>query len=202
MSFSGDVTTTTPPSGDEPVVVTVLHDDEWNWRARAETPMQRLDRNWLDLMQEVRVLQTGVQLLCGFLLILPFQDRFADLTPSQAGTYLMAVSFSIAATGCLIAPVSLHRILFRRHSKLELVAMAHRLTIAGLLFESAAIVAVATLTFDIVIGPNQGWIAAGVAALLLATLWALLPLRVRRTAQRRGPVADGVAVTASVNAGV
>ena len=86
-----------------------LRDDGWNEQARDETPMQRLDRNWADLLQELRVVQTGVQLLTGFLLTLPFQARFEQLSAYERAVYLITVALSVAATGFLIAPVSLHR---------------------------------------------------------------------------------------------
>ena len=87
--------------------------------------MQRLDRNWADLLQELRVVQTGVQLLTGFLLTLPFQARFEQLSGYERTIYLVTVTLSVAATGFLIAPVSLHRILFRRHAR-ELMGIVWR----------------------------------------------------------------------------
>lgn len=95
------------------VLHAALHEYEWNKHVRDESPMQRLDRNWSDLVQEMRVLQTGVQVLTGFLLILPFQSRFHELSPIQTTVYLVTVACAVGATGCLIAPVSMHRILFR-----------------------------------------------------------------------------------------
>lgn len=73
-------------------------DDEWNYRARHETTTQRLDRNWEALLQELRVVQTGVQLLTGFLLTLPFQQRFADLTDFEVAVYLVTVALSVVST--------------------------------------------------------------------------------------------------------
>src|SRR3954468_4193170 len=107
---------------------------------RGETPLQRLDRNWADLLQELRVVQTGVQLLTGFLLTLPFQSRFEQLSELQQAIYLATVSFSVASTGFLIAPVSLHRILFRQHARHVMVAISHRLALIGLGLLGVAIV--------------------------------------------------------------
>jgi Family of unknown function (DUF6328) len=67
-------------------------DAEWNRAQRGETSLERLDRNWADLLQELRVVQTGVQLLTGFLLILPFQSRFEQLTTTQQTIYLVTLS--------------------------------------------------------------------------------------------------------------
>ena len=156
-----------------------LHDHEWNLQERDETAMQRLDRNWADLLQELRVLQTGVQLLTGFLLTLPFQNRFAELTPFQEIVYLATAALAVGSIGFLIAPVSLHRILFRRHARHVLVAMTHRLAVIGVLLLSVAITGVVLLIFDVVAGRTAGLIAAGAAALMLATLWAALPWYIR-----------------------
>ena len=76
-------------------------DEEWNYRARHETETQRLDRNWAALLQELRIVQTGVQLLTGFLLTLPFQQRFADLTDFEVGVYLVTVALSSCRRCCL-----------------------------------------------------------------------------------------------------
>jgi hypothetical protein len=152
-----------------------LRDDGWNERARDETPMQRLDRNWADLLQELRVVQTGVQLLTGFLLTLPFQARFEQLSAYERAVYLITVSLSVAATGFLIAPVSLHRTLFRRHARELMVTVSHHLAIVGLGLLSAAIVGVVLLIFDVVAGTAAGIVAAVAALVLLVSLWAGLP---------------------------
>src|SRR3954469_6477486 len=109
-----------------------LVDDGWNQQMRGETPLQRLDRNWADLLQELRVVQTGVQLLTGFLLTLPFQSKFDELSDAQQAVYLTTVALSVAATGFLIAPVAAHRILFRRHARHVLVRISHRLAVIGI----------------------------------------------------------------------
>lgn len=100
--------------------------------ARDEAPTERLDRNWEDLLQELRVVQTGVQLLTGFLLTLPFQTRFTDVEDLQRNAYLTTVACAIAATGFLIAPASLHRLVFRRHLRRRMVTVAHYLALIGM----------------------------------------------------------------------
>jgi hypothetical protein len=156
-----------------------LYDDEWNLQARAETPVQRLDRNWADLLQELRVLQTGVQLLTGFLLMLPFQTRFSQLSTIQNVVYLFTVSLSVAATGCLIAPVSLHRGLFRRHARAVLVLKSHRLAVIGMLLLACAVIGAVLLVFDVVAGTMVGLSAAAAAAGALTWLWIVVPYRSR-----------------------
>jgi hypothetical protein len=156
-------------------------DAAWDERARHETPTQRLDRNWADLLQELRVVQTGVQLLTGFLLTLPFQARFEKLSTFQQDVYLITVASSVVATGLVIAPVSLHRILFRQRARRRMVSVAHRLALSGLIALSLAIIGVVLLIFDVVKGAVAGWIAAGVVAGLLIVLWFAFPLAIRAT---------------------
>ncbi len=161
-----------------------MHDDDPDTSAgaddeRGETPLQRLDRNWADLLQELRVVQTGVQLLTGFLLTLPFQSRFDQLTPIDRNVYLATLTASVIATGFLIAPVSLHRLLFRRHARRATVDIAHRLAQIGLSFLGVAVVGVVLLIFDVVAGAPAGAVAAVLAAAMLAVLWVVLPLVVR-----------------------
>ena len=154
-------------------------DDQWNEQARNETPTERLDRNWADLLQELRVTQTGVQFLTGFLLTLPFQSRFAELSTSERAVYLVTVAASVLATGFLVMPVSLHRVLFRRHARGEMVRIAHRAALAGLALLAVAVVGVVEIVFAAISGEVAGWTAAAVAALVLLGLWVVLPLRLR-----------------------
>lgn len=146
---------------------------------RNETPLERLDRNWVDLLQELRVIQTGVQLLTGFLLILPFQSRFEQLTVLQETLYLVTLSAAVVATGFLIAPVSLHRFLFRRHARRATVDVAHRLAQIGMSLLGLAIVGVVALIFDVVLGPTGGLVAGAAVLVVLLGLWVVLPLVIR-----------------------
>jgi len=146
---------------------------------QGETPTERLNRNWADLLQELRVVQTGVQLLTGFLLTLPFQSRFADVGTFQRDAYLTTVGCAIASTGFLIAPVSLHRLVFRRHLRRRMVSVAHYFALTGIALLACAMVGVVLLTFGLVTGDTGGAVAAVIAALLLIVLWALVPLRLR-----------------------
>jgi O-antigen/teichoic acid export membrane protein len=157
-------------------------DDKDDWYARErpnESPTERLDRNWTDILQELRVLQTGVQLLTGFLLTLPFQQRFSTLSSTERDLYLAAVAASIIATGFLQAPVSVHRALFRRHRRREQVQLAHRLSIVGIIFLACAVVAVTTLIFEVLHGWAVGSVAGGAAGALLLVLWLIIPWRAR-----------------------
>ncbi|MEV6794373.1 DUF6328 family protein [Streptomyces sp. NPDC051320] len=104
-------------------------DDGWG---RHETPEQRADRKWTDLLQELRVAQTGVQILFGFLLTVVFQQRFSELSQTDRHIYVVTVMLGAATTGALIAPVSLHRLLTGQRLKPQTVVWASRLTVLGL----------------------------------------------------------------------
>jgi hypothetical protein len=147
---------------------------------RHETPAERSDRNWSELLQELRVAQTGVQLLTAFLLSLPFQQRFTSITTNQKVVYLVVVLLSVAATGVLIAPVAIHRAVFRRNEKVLLVDLAARLASAGLTLLAAAVSGVVVLIFLVSVGPLAGVLAGIVVALLLVVLWLVVPLAARR----------------------
>lgn len=167
------------------------HDQFRDDPRRTETPYQQLDRNWAELLQELRVVQTGVQLLTGFLLSLPFQQRFAELTQSQVVIYLVVVALSLTATGLVLAPVSIHRIVFRLHERRELVHEANLLARAGLGVLGLALSGVALLIFDVTEGAAVGYSVGAVTLLLLTLLWVVFPLRLRRRA--RNVVAGRVA---------
>ncbi len=167
--------TNSPGQPDRP-----LQDQSWDENARDESPVERLDRNWGDLLQELRVVQTGVQLLTGFLLTLPFQTRFATLTASQQNIYLTTVAAAVAATAVLIAPVAIHRGLFRQHARATMVTAAHYLAMIGTFLLGCAVTGVVLLMFDVVRGPTAGITAATITALTLLTLWVALPLSLRK----------------------
>lgn len=142
---------------------------------RGESPGERLDRNWNELLQELRVTQTGIQILFAFLLTLPFQARFDILQGQQIHLYVAIVGLITASTFCIISPVVIHRILFRRRAKDELVKAANKLTMAGLMMLGLALVCATALIVDVVIGRTAGYIAAVLCVLLVIALWVVLP---------------------------
>jgi uncharacterized membrane protein len=152
-----------------------LTDAQWDEGTRHETPTERLDRNWTDLLQELRVLQTGVQFLTGFLLTLPFQSRFTTLSDGQDAVYLGTVASAVFATGLLVAPVSVHRVLFRHHQRRATVDAAAALAKWGLVFLGLSIVGVVGLIFSVVSSGPAGWIAAALASIAVLGLWLVLP---------------------------
>ncbi|MCA0296262.1 MAG: DUF6328 family protein [Actinobacteria bacterium] len=149
---------------------------------RDETAAERSDRNWSELLQELRVTQTGIQILSGFLLTIPFQPRFADLEPAMVGVYLAAVASATLSTVLIVAPVAAHRRLFRRHAKRELVDAADAMAKAGLAALAVTVVLVTVLVFGFVLGSAAGLVAGGLAALVFVTAWLVVPLTLRRRA--------------------
>ena len=154
-------------------------DQQWDRRQRDETESERLDRNWNSLLQELRVVQTGVQLLTGFLLTLPFQQRFDVLGEHMRILYLATVGCSVGATVLLVAPVATHRFLFRRHRLQVLVSAAHRFAYAGLTLLGAALTGVTAIVFTAVSGRIAGVVAGTCAVALFTLFWLVLPLSLR-----------------------
>lgn len=152
---------------------------------RRETPVERLDRNWNEILQELRVTQTGIQILTGFLLTVPFQQRFTELTDEQRTIYLVLVVLAAVTTGLMVAPVSLHRWLFRRHAKSALVAGADRFMRVGLVFLSLVVSGVVLLVFDVVIGRTAALATSGGLLTFLVLTWFVLPVSLSQHATRR-----------------
>lgn len=142
---------------------------------RRETETEGLDRNWNELLQELRVTQTGVQILAGFLLTLPFQQRFSDLDDPQRTAYLVSLSCAVLATALLVAPVSAHRVLFRQRAKRQLVSFADKAALSGLTALAGSIVSSTFLIFDVVLGRGEGIAAAAVVTTLFLVNWVVLP---------------------------
>ncbi|MFC8039736.1 DUF6328 family protein [Paenarthrobacter sp. NPDC057355] len=143
---------------------------------RNESTEERMDRNWMELIQELRVLQTGVQILGGFLLTLPFQSRFGELDDWQRGLYLFNVMVAAVTTVLIVIPVSVHRRLFRRGLKTTLVSSADVVTKWALGGVALLIVGSATLVFDFTAGRIAGIVAGGFIVLMLLLLVVGMPL--------------------------
>ncbi|CAN3130490.1 DUF6328 family protein [Mycobacterium sp. smrl_JER01] len=154
-------------------------DADWDPSRRSETETERLDRNWASLLQELRVVQTGVQLLTGFLLTLPFQQRFDILDGPMQLVFLATVCAAVASTALLIAPVGMHRLLFRRHRLDSLVRAAHRCAYAGLVLLALAVTGVTVIIFDAVAGLTPALVSGACALALFTVFWLVLPLIMR-----------------------
>ena len=147
-----------------------------------ETEAERLARNWNEILQELRVVQTGTQILMGFLLTLVFQQRFTELDGYQIVVYLVLVGLAALATILALTPVGLHRALFRQHAKPQLVRAANVLLQATLVAVGLTLAGTATLVFDVVAGHVAGFVVGGITLVLTVSAWFLLPstLRPRR----------------------
>ena len=147
---------------------------------RDETPDERADRNWNDLLQELRVSQTGVQLLAGFLATLPFQSRFDELDAFQRGWYVGLLALAFATVGVTLAPVAIHRRVFRDGVKEELVHAGHRLTATALAMIAVLLGGIVLLVVDMVYDRAAAAVAAIASMVVLVGLLVGLPARVAR----------------------
>ncbi len=153
-------------------------------RLRDETDTERFDRNLIELLQEVRVVQTGVQVLFAFLLTVPFAARIRELSQFQRVDYFVTLLASGAAAVLLIAPTAHHRILFRCGDKEHLVEVANRFTLAGLACVGVSMIgALAFVSAYVIPGPAEIIVPAA-AALGMAWCWCIAPMRRRRTIRR------------------
>jgi Family of unknown function (DUF6328) len=149
--------------------------DEWNAGARGETPLQRVDRAYGEILQEVRVAQTGVQILFAFLLTLAFTPRFRSITPLQRDIYVLTLMLSAGATALMIAPAAFHRMVYRRRLKQHLMRVANRLALSGLVLLLLAMVSALLLILDVVTGPGPAVFLAAGALGWFVTWWFILP---------------------------
>jgi Family of unknown function (DUF6328) len=157
-----------------------VSEEEHDGLGRNETTLERSDRNLVELLQEVRVVQTGVQVLFGFLLMAPLTAGFRRLGPVLQKEYFVTLLLAAAGAMLLIAPTAFHRVLFRRDDKEYLIRVANRLTIAGLAAVGLAMVGSIVFVAGILF-PGQFAITVGtLACCACALLWAVLPLLRRR----------------------
>ena len=134
-------------------------------------PLKRADRNFAELLQELRVAQTGVQILFAFLLGLAFTDRFAKLGTTERDIYIATLAASAMTGALLVAPVMAHRLLFQRGLKRELVRVGHRFAIAGLCGLLTAIVGGLLLVLEVFFGGSTAVATGAALAALFASLW-------------------------------
>ena len=156
---------------------------------RNESPNERADRNLAELLQELRVALPGVQVLFAFLLTVPFQQRFADVTDFQRDVYVFTLLFSALTTALLIAPTAYHRLNFRQGDKEHIVQVSSTLTIAGLIALSLAMSGAVLLVMDWLLDGVIVAVIFGVVALGFAVLWFVVPLR--RRMQKRAVSSEG-----------
>jgi hypothetical protein len=151
--------------------------DDTHASGRNETDEERMDRKFQDVLQELRVMQTGTQLTAGFLLTLPFQDPFDELGDFQRNVYLVLVILAGLTTALLLSPVAIHRRLSGEHAKERVVVSAHRLAASALATLALLIVGIIFFTFDVVIDRTSAYVAAAAMAAVVTLLLLALPLR-------------------------
>lgn len=144
-----------------------------------ETEKERLDRELIELLQELRVALPGVQVLFAFLLAVPFYQRWGATTSFQRDVYFAALCLALIATALLIAPTAMHRLNFRAREKKAIVMISNSLTIAGTGVLALAMVAVVVLISDVLFGVAATVATGTLAALVFLLLWVALPLRQR-----------------------
>ena len=142
---------------------------------RDETENERADRNWEELLQELRVMQTGTQILTGFLLAVAFQPRFTEMDEFQRDLYVVLVALAAIATILALAPVGMHRALFGHRRKPELVRIASRIVRIDLIVIGALTIGVTMLIVDFTVNRTAGLVALISALVLVVALWAALP---------------------------
>jgi len=181
-----------PPTSGAPAAVPRFDPSgaERSAESRGETLDQVLDRNLAELLQELRVAFTGVQILFAFLLTLAFTQKFDQLDDFDVAVYTITLSSTALATMVLIAPVSLHRLVFRRRQKAALVLLADRFLIVGLALLAPAICGALLLILDVVLGRWPAVLGSSVTALVGLLTWYVLPLVVRRGGLGTAPSDD------------
>jgi Family of unknown function (DUF6328) len=145
----------------------------------------RLDRELGELLQELRVVQGGVLILIGFLLVIPFTQRFVAVNGFEKAVYFATLLAAGGSAILIVAPVSYHRVVFRQHDKQALLSHSNTLVMIGLGLFALTIFGVITLVSDFVFSVTLTVIADSVFALAVALLWYAMPLRSRHEAIER-----------------
>ena len=142
---------------------------------------ERWDRNWVDIQQELRIVQTGTQILAGFLLTLPFQQRFTELDEQQEVIYLVLVLLAVVVTVVALSAVATHRLVFRQRQKHDLVRVGNVVLLATLIASALLFAGTVLFVFDVVIGEVGGVVGGAAVFVGTAALWVALPLTLRRS---------------------
>ena len=151
---------------------------------RDESELERVDRNMIELLNELRVALPGVQVLFAFLLVLPFNQGFEDVTSFQKNIYLVTLLATSLSAVLLIAPSLVHRLQFREDNKEQILWDAHRLTIAGMSVLALAMCGAVTLVADFVFGTPATIVSLAGVVVAIVIFWYALPL-VRLRQKRR-----------------
>ena len=151
-----------------------------------ESRKERLDRELMELLQELRVVIPGVQVLLAFLLTAPFQQRFAELPGSMRNAFFASIVCATLATAFLIAPSAHHRLRWRAGEKERLVRVGNQMAIIGTVFLAAAIVLALYVVTDVLFTTNLAVLTAIAALVVFGGLWYVLPMLGRQPQESRG----------------
>ena len=157
---------------------------------REETEAEKLDRNTIELLNELRVVATGIQVMFGFLLIVPFNNAFRRVSSFERTDYFVTLLCVAISAVLLMSPSIHHRILFRHHEKPFLVRVANRLAIAAMVFLAFSFTGILLLVSDVVVGGLAPLLVGGAAALTISGLWFGLPLLRREHESPRAPAPE------------
>ena len=157
-----------------------------NVQHRGESELERADRNWNELLGELRVTQTGVAILFSLLLTVPFSARFEDMDSFGRGVYLGALLLSAASVVVLIAPVAYHRLLFTRRQKPQIVLVANRFALVGLGLLCLTLTSVLLLVADLLLARGAALALGAVFGVVTAVLWFVPALLQRARASSGG----------------
>jgi cellobiose-specific phosphotransferase system component IIC len=141
-----------------------------------ETKDERINRELIELLNELRVALPGVQVLFAFLLAVPFTQRFGQVTDLQKDTFMVALLCTMAGSVFLIAPTAYHRIRFRDRDKEALLRISNVFAIVGVVFLAIAMTAVVFLVTDLLFHYTVTVVVTALTALLFALVWFVLPL--------------------------
>lgn len=157
---------------------------------RGESALERADRNMIEMLQELRVAQTGVQILFAFLLSLSFTERFGRIDEVQRWIYVVTLLLTTVTTALLVAPAAVHRVLFGRRVKRMVVVIGQRLFVAGLAALALTLTGAVLLVLDVAVGRDLAIPITVAVGAMLVLMWFALPLPVLRRAEHDGPGED------------
>jgi len=146
---------------------------------RDETEAERLDREYGELLQEMRVLQAGVQILFAFLLTLAFSSGFTKISSFERDIYVGTLIAATLAAACIIGPVPFHRVVFRRGMKADLIVATTRYVTVGLTFLLIAMIGAVLLVLDVLVSQGLAFAITGLLAGVFVVLWLLVPYYAR-----------------------
>ena len=155
-----------------------------------ESEKERVDRELIELLNELRVVLPGVQVLFAFLLTVPFSNGFAKMTDTQRDWYVVAFLCATVATALLIAPSTYHRIMFRKGGKQQMLYTSNKLVLGGTVFLAASMASSVYLISDVFFGLGPAGSIAGVAAAVFIVAWYVLPLWRRARAEDESPESE------------